>query len=300
MESFFTNDKELPCARRFCRRCSLLLIVRPGLFCSAGRHDGESIAAVPNCLGLQGKRPLVCAFVLVTSGNEGSLFYCLVWRICNSQSRSTSSNGTVRRFFFFFEVGLFFIAFISFSTMPVMVFFEYSLVVFSFFFPFSYFSILTAHRPRQITIHVTTHRQYSGEYVGMYTLFPEDESISAHISWAYILTEAAGQGQYQGRYWRGRGRDLNCRSARCLLSDAWKWNFKTKETAARIVLEDDIFRAMTHQVQYMAIHCTLKWKNSIYVQTLDKTCTLRMTLKFSASTNENQRERLRPNCTNQT
>ena len=47
---------------------------------------------------------------------------------------------------------------------------------------------------------------------------------------------------------------------------------RTKETAARIVLEDDIFRAMTHQVQYMAIHCTLKWKNSIYVQTLDKTC----------------------------
>ena len=68
---------------------------------------------------------------------------------------------------------------------------------------------------------------------------------------------------------------------------------KTRETAARIVLEDDIFRAMTHQVQYMAIHCTLKWKNSIYVQTLDKTCTLRMTLKFSASTNENQRERER-------
>ena len=46
---------------------------------------------------------------------------------------------------------------------------------------------------------------------------------------------------------------------------------KTRETAARIVLEDDIFRAMTRQVQYMAIHCTLKWKNSIYVQTLDKT-----------------------------
>ena len=35
---------------------------------------------------------------------------------------------------------------------------------------------------------------------------------------------------------------------------------KTKETAARIVLEDDIFRAMTHQVQYMAIHCTPKMK----------------------------------------
>ena len=33
---------------------------------------------------------------------------------------------------------------------------------------------------------------------------------------------------------------------------------KTRETAARIVLEDDIFRAMTRQVQYMAIHCTLK------------------------------------------
>ena len=33
---------------------------------------------------------------------------------------------------------------------------------------------------------------------------------------------------------------------------------KTRETAARIVLEDDIFRAMTRQVQYMAIHCTLR------------------------------------------
>ena len=33
----------------------------------------------------------------------------------------------------------------------------------------------------------------------------------------------------------------------------------TKETAARIVL-DDIFRAMTRQVQYMAIHCTPKMK----------------------------------------
>ena len=33
---------------------------------------------------------------------------------------------------------------------------------------------------------------------------------------------------------------------------------KTRETAARIALEDDIFRAMTRQVQYMAIHCTLK------------------------------------------
>ena len=35
---------------------------------------------------------------------------------------------------------------------------------------------------------------------------------------------------------------------------------KTRETAARIVLEDDIFRAMTLQVQYMAIHCTPKMK----------------------------------------
>ena len=34
----------------------------------------------------------------------------------------------------------------------------------------------------------------------------------------------------------------------------------TRETAARIVLEDDIFRAMTLQVQYMAIHCTPKMK----------------------------------------
>ena len=33
---------------------------------------------------------------------------------------------------------------------------------------------------------------------------------------------------------------------------------KTRETAARIVLEDDIFRAMSRQVQYMAIHCSLK------------------------------------------
>ena len=32
----------------------------------------------------------------------------------------------------------------------------------------------------------------------------------------------------------------------------------TRETAARIVFMDDIFRTMTHQVQYMAIHCTPK------------------------------------------
>ena len=32
----------------------------------------------------------------------------------------------------------------------------------------------------------------------------------------------------------------------------------TRETAARIVFLDDIFRAMTRQVQYMAIHCTPK------------------------------------------
>ena len=35
---------------------------------------------------------------------------------------------------------------------------------------------------------------------------------------------------------------------------------KTNETAARIVLVDDIFRAMTHQVQYMAVHCTTRMK----------------------------------------
>ena len=34
----------------------------------------------------------------------------------------------------------------------------------------------------------------------------------------------------------------------------------TRETAARIVLVDDIFRAMTRQVQYMAIHCSPKMK----------------------------------------
>ena len=34
----------------------------------------------------------------------------------------------------------------------------------------------------------------------------------------------------------------------------------TKETATRIVLVDDIFCAMTRQVQYMAIHCTPKVK----------------------------------------
>ena len=33
---------------------------------------------------------------------------------------------------------------------------------------------------------------------------------------------------------------------------------KTSETVARIVLVDYIFRAMTHQVQYMAIHCTTR------------------------------------------
>ena len=35
-------------------------------------------------------------------------------------------------------------------------------------------------------------------------------------------------------------------------------HINTRETAARIVFVDDIFRAMTHQVQYMAIHCTPK------------------------------------------
>ena len=35
-------------------------------------------------------------------------------------------------------------------------------------------------------------------------------------------------------------------------------HINTRETAARIVLVDDIFRVMTLQVQYMAIHCTLK------------------------------------------
>ena len=34
----------------------------------------------------------------------------------------------------------------------------------------------------------------------------------------------------------------------------------TRETEARIVLVDDIFRAMTRQVQYIAIHCTPKMK----------------------------------------
>ena len=34
----------------------------------------------------------------------------------------------------------------------------------------------------------------------------------------------------------------------------------TRETAARIVLVDDIFRAMTRQVRYMAMHCTPKTK----------------------------------------
>ena len=37
----------------------------------------------------------------------------------------------------------------------------------------------------------------------------------------------------------------------------------TRETAARIVL-DDIFRAMTRQVQYMAIHCTPKRTQFMY------------------------------------
>ena len=69
----------------------------------------------------------------------------------------------------------------------------------------------------------------------------------------------------------------------------------TRERAARIVL-DDIFRAMTRQASTWQYTAHQKWKNSIYVQTLDKTCTLRMTLKFSASTHET-RERLRPNCT---
>ena len=35
-------------------------------------------------------------------------------------------------------------------------------------------------------------------------------------------------------------------------------HINTRETAARIVFVDDIFRAMTRQVQYMAIHCTPK------------------------------------------
>ena len=34
----------------------------------------------------------------------------------------------------------------------------------------------------------------------------------------------------------------------------------TRETAARIVLVDEIFRAITRQVQYMAMHCTPKMK----------------------------------------
>ena len=46
--------------------------------------------------------------------------------------------------------------------------------------------------------------------------------------------------------------------------EAWvcfirSFSVNTRETAARIVL-DDIFRAMTRQVQYMAIHCTPKMK----------------------------------------
>ena len=35
-------------------------------------------------------------------------------------------------------------------------------------------------------------------------------------------------------------------------------HINTRETAARIVFVDDIFRAVTRQVQYMAIHCTPK------------------------------------------
>ena len=107
-ESFFTNDEELPRARRFCRRCSLLLIVRLGLFCSAGRHDGESVAAVPNRLGLQGKRPLVCAFFLVTSGNEGSLFSC--FGVKDFVTVSPDLHPAMVLFdFLFLEVGLFFL-----------------------------------------------------------------------------------------------------------------------------------------------------------------------------------------------
>ena len=34
----------------------------------------------------------------------------------------------------------------------------------------------------------------------------------------------------------------------------------SSETAARIVLKDDLFRAMTHQVQYIAIHCATRMK----------------------------------------
>ena len=44
------------------------------------------------------------------------------------------------------------------------------------------------------------------------------------------------------------------------ISRIWQSINKKKEAAARIVLVNDIFRAMTRQVQYMAIHCTPKMK----------------------------------------
>ena len=63
---------------------------------------------------------------------------------------------------------------------------------------------------------------------------------------------------------------------------------KTNETAARIVLVDDIFRAMTHQVQYMAVHCTTTMKEFNLGTNTRQTLHIKNGTQFS--TNENQRE----------
>ena len=56
-----------------------------------------------------------------------------------------------------------------------------------------------------------------------------------------------------------RPRRRNC-AGKNAAADAAKGDVNRRETAARIVLVDDILRAMTRQVQYMAIHCTPKMK----------------------------------------
>ena len=46
----------------------------------------------------------------------------------------------------------------------------------------------------------------------------------------------------------------------------------TRETAARIVFVDDISRAMTRQVQYVAIHCTPKNERTQYIVHKNNSC----------------------------